>query len=139
MSLFKQFKTDHEKEIQGIEITFEKNADGSTPTFIVSRMSRSNKEYAKVLEQMSRPYRRQIDMKLFTNQQSDDLMKEVFIKSVLKGWKHIFNEDGTPLVYNHENARTLFMLLPDLYDELLRQAQEMGNFRDEEKEAEAKN
>ena len=41
MSLYKQFATNSEKEMEGVEVqmTEAENEDGSIPTFVVSRMA----------------------------------------------------------------------------------------------------
>ncbi len=46
--LFKQFKTNSAKETEGVEIEFPEaqNDDGTVPTFIISRMGKSNKAYS---------------------------------------------------------------------------------------------
>ena len=47
--LFKQFKTNSTKEVEGVEIEFPEaqNDDGTVPTFVISRMGKSNKAQEK--------------------------------------------------------------------------------------------
>ena len=44
MSLYKQFATNSEKEMEGVEVqmTEAENEDGSIPTFVVSRIDRKS-------------------------------------------------------------------------------------------------
>lgn len=139
--LHKQFKTNSTKEIEGVEIEFPEaeNEDKSIPTFILSRMGASNKAYSKALDASTRPYRRQVQLGTLKNELAEELFKEVFVSTVLKGWKNIQKEDGTPLEFNKTNAIALMNELPDVYERLQAEAKEASNFRDFALEAEAKN
>ena len=89
MSLYKQFATNSEKEMEGVEVqmTEAENEDGSIPTFVVSRMGKSNKRYSKALEAATRPYRRQIELGTMNNDKAEEIFMGVFVDTVLKGWE----------------------------------------------------
>ena len=97
MSLYKQFATNSEKEMEGVEVqmTEAENEDGSIPTFVVSRMGKSNKRYSKALEAATRPYRRQIELGTMNNDKAEEIFMGVFVDTVLKGWKNVRGEDGS--------------------------------------------
>ena len=146
MSLSAQFKTDNDKEVNGVPVTFGENADGSVPTFTVSRMSRTNQRYAKALERASKPYKRQIDNGTFDAVASEKLLMSVFVDSVLTGWDNILLSDvtGNPddkgfAMFSRENALALFTNLPELYAELSGQANNLSLYRAAELEADAGN
>lgn len=139
MSIYNQFATDKSKEVEGVDVTFPANEDGSTPTFKIARMGKSNKRYTKAVERASRPYRRQIELKTLDEATSEKLMLEVFVETILLGWANIQGRDGKPLPFNRANAIKLMEDLPDLYSELVEEASKASRFREEQMEAESKN
>lgn len=137
MSLYDQYGTDAKKEAEGVEVTFPPNADGTVPTFLIAATSKSNQKYAKALEQATKPYRRNMDaMKPET---AEALYKDVFVKTVLKGWKNVQDRDGNELPYSQANALKLFEDLPRLYDDLNSRAGSIDLFREAQQEEEAGN
>ena len=141
MSLYKQFATNTDKEIEGIEVqmTEAENEDGSIPTFVVSRMGKSNKRYSKALEAATRPYRRQIELGTMNNDTAETLFLGVFVDTVLKGWENVKDANGNELPFNKQNAVKLLTDLPDVYDRLQEEAKLSANFRDVALEDEVKN
>jgi hypothetical protein len=139
--LFKQFKTDTNKELNGVDIEFAEavNEDGSIPTFTLSRMGKSNKKYAKAIEAASRPYRRQIELGTMKPEVSERIFLEVFAETILVGWKNVYAEDGSDLKYSKDAAIALMSALPDVYDRLQLESTIASNFRDSALENEAKN
>ena len=141
MSLYKQFATNTDKEIEGIEVqmTEAENEDGSIPIFVVSRMGKSNKRYSKALEAATRPYRRQIELGTMNNDKAEEIFMGVFVDTVLKGWKNVRDESGAELPFNKQSATKLFKDLPEVYERLQEEAKLSANFRDAALEEEVKN
>jgi hypothetical protein len=146
MSLTKQFATDENIEISGIEVKYGKNADGSVPTFVICRQGGSNKKYFKVLDRVTKPVRRQMDLGTLDDEESKDLMMDVFYESVMKPWSNILLSDVTGdendvgyAPYNRENVKMLFKRLPEIYNDLTQKSQTVALFRIEAQEAEVKN
>jgi len=140
MSLREQFATNVQKEVQGVEIKYAPNADGSVPTFIISRMGKSNRAYQKALERETRPHRRAIDLGTVKAEVAEKLFLDVFAETIVKGWKNVQPEaDGVNVQYSKEAAIKLFTELPELYEDLQAQAKNASLFRDEAIEDEAKN
>ena len=141
MSLYKQFATNSEKEMEGVEVqmTEAENEDGSIPTFVVSRMGKSNKRYSKALEAATRPYRRQIELGTMNNDKAEEIFMGVFVDTVLKGWKNVRDESGAELPFNKQSATKLFKDLPEVYERLQEEAKLSANFRDAALEEEVKN
>lgn len=141
MSLYKKFKTDENKEVNGfrVELTEAVNQDGSIPVFIVGRIHEGNVNYSRAVDRASRPHRRQIQLGVFDNQKAERILRDVFIESVLLGWENVQDEKGNKLPFNKENAIKLFDDLPDLYKLLRSEAAEFENFKVSEREEDAKN
>ena len=139
MSLYKNYATDSDKEINGAEIPFEANEDGTIPTFIVSRIGDTNKEYMKSLRAATKPFQRQIDTGTLPAEKDAAIFMEVFISTILKGWFNVQDENGLNLPFNKVNAEKLFTDLPDVFKELQTQASSAALFRKTILEDQAKN
>lgn len=141
MGLHKQFKTNADKEVSGVEIEFPEamNEDGSTPTFVISRMGKSNKTYSKALEAATRPYRRQVELGTMKNEVAETLFMGVFVDTILKGWKNVQDEKGEEIVFSKDAATALLTELPDVYERLQEEAKLSANFRDSALESESGN
>jgi len=157
-SLFESYETNAKKEAEGVEVPFAPNQDGSVPTFILAATSKANAKYAKQLNAATKPYRRNMDA--MQDEVAERIYKDVFCKTVLKGWrnvqvpaKHIeqFKTEGVvnvvgansnvdiDVTYSIENAIKLFTLLPRLYDDLVQRAASIELFRETQREGEAGN
>ena len=139
MSLFEQFETDNAKEIEGVPVKYAPNADGTIPTFYLSRMGKANKKYSKALDKATKPYARQMQLGTLAEETAEDLFRGVFVKTVLKGWENVRGKDGLELEFTPENAADLFKKLPDLYDDLQEKARSAALVREEINEADAGN
>lgn len=139
MSLFEQFETNAEKEVEGVPVKYAPNKDGTIPTFFLSRMGKTNKKYSKALDKATKPYARQLKLGTLANETADALFQGVFAKTVLKGWENVYGRDGKPMPFTVENAVELFGLLPDLYDDLTEKASSAALFREETNEDDAGN
>lgn len=137
MSLFEQYGTDAKKEAEGVEVTFPPNKDGTLPTFVIAATSKNNQKYAKALEAATKPYRRNMDA--MQPEVAERIYRDVFVKTVLKGWSNVQDKDGNPIPYSREAALDLFEKLPRLYDELNSRAGSIDLFREAQREEEAGN
>lgn len=139
--LHKQFKTNNVKENDGVEIELHEaeNDDGTIPTFIISRMGKTNKAYSKALESATRPYRRQAELGTLKNEIAESLFIGVFVDTILRGWRNIQDAEGKEIAFTKQNAIGLLSELPDVYERLQQEAKLSANFRDLSLEAEAKN
>lgn len=139
MSLYKDFQTDQTKEAEGVDVQYSPNEDKTIPTFRIRRLASSNQKYAKVLERVTRPYRRQIDMNTIDALLSDKLRRQAFIEGVLVSWDKVQDANGKDIVFNAQNAEMLFSALPELFNDLEKQARDTSLFRIEQQESDAKN
>lgn len=145
MSLHDQFKTNSDKELNGVPVQFAPNKDKTVPTFILSRMGKMNKGYTKALEKATRPYRRQIELKTMDPDVAEAVFMIVFIQTILRGWENVqlpklsSPKEMEVLEFNEENAKRLLIELPDLYEDLQAESVNVSNFHDDVLEDEAKN
>lgn len=147
MSLSDTFKTNKDKELNGVEIQAGVNDDGSIPTFIVARASKTNKPYQLALANGIKPIQHLIKAKVNdASEKLDKVFVTVFCNVLLKGWSNVLKSDvtGEPedkgfIEFSKQNALALFNRLPDLYEHLSEQANELSLFADGDREESAKN
>lgn len=76
--LKKAFGTDKTKEMEGVKVTF------GALTFYIARAGGANKEFAKVLEEKTRPYRRMIVNEVMPDETAEQLLKETYAETIVK-------------------------------------------------------
>jgi len=126
------FKTNAELETKGIVL------DYGEFKINIARAGGANKAFAKCLEKKSRPLRRAIQSEMLDNEAAENLMAEVYAESVVLGWEGI-KVDGKKLDFSKENCLALFKQMPDLLRDIMDQAGKMALFREDIRDASAKN
>jgi hypothetical protein len=147
MGLRTNYKTDAKAEAEGVEIVVDMNEHNNEPIVVVlSRMGQSNKAYTAALEERTRPHTAAIQNETLDNELGRKIMRDVFVDTVLKGWKNLPKSEltGDPkdtddLPFSRENAIALFDELPDFYDVCETHAKKAANFRNATRAKNAKN
>jgi len=139
MSLYKQFKTDNTLEKDGILLEYGENSKGKPICIRVARAGGSNNAYAKRMEARVKPYRRQIQNETMESALVERIVKEVYAETVVLGWENVEDENGNDMEFSVENCLKLFDDLPDLFRDIQEQSQRAALFRQEVREADAKN
>jgi hypothetical protein len=139
MSLYNTFKTDESLETKGIELEYGHTEAGEPIRIRIARAGGGNTRFAKVLEEKTRPYRRQLQTGTLDKKVSDRLYLETFAETVVLGWVNMEDETGAELPFNVSNVCKLFTDLPDLYNDVQAQAQSAALFRAATREIAAKN
>jgi hypothetical protein len=139
MGVFGDFEMDVKKETEGVKIEYSTNADGSIPSVTILRASPVNKKYAKTLERLTRPYRRQIAAETLAPETSRSIHIRVIVASILLGWENVQDKDGKNIPFTEENAIKLFEKLPGWFDDIVTNANKESLFRLDVQETEAKN
>lgn len=139
MSLFKNYATDSAKEANGVTVPFGTNDDGTEISFVIARLGGGNKAYAKALEAAQKPYRRQIQLKTMDTELHEKIFRDVFAATIIKGWSNVRDADEKEISFTSKNAAILLEKLPNLYDELFAQSQNLELFRSDTVEEDEKN
>lgn len=140
MSLFSQFQTDQNAEVDGIDIDY--GIDSRVNERIVIRIARaggSNSKFAKLWDAKTKPYRRQIQTDTLDNATAERLIHEVYAEAVVLGWSGVYNRNGNKLDYTVVNCVQLFKDLPELFNDIRQVATNISAFRVQEREEDAKN
>lgn len=147
MSLRKTFKTDRNAEIDGVWIEVGINDHNGRPIRIrISRMSQSNKRYTKELNRVTKPHQSAIQNDAMDNDLARKMLQEVFADTILLEWDNLpkseltgNDDDKDDLEFTRDNVLALFKELPDMYDDWEARANKASAFREQEREAAAKN
>lgn len=139
MSLYSQYKTDQDLEINGIVLNYGKNAKGENIDIRIARAGGGNTKFAKVAEVVLKPYRRQLNNETLDITVLDGLFRIIYAKAVVLGWSGVEDEDGNPLEFNEQNVVKVFEDLPDVFADVRAAAEKASLFRREALEDESKN
>ena len=149
MSLYKTFKTDTDKEVDGIWVPLDEDV-----VFKIARAGGQNSAYQKYFAKLIRPYRRQIDNNTLPQEKQTAMMADAFGRCVVLDWQqrehsadgktwklkehHIMDGDGNWLIHSPENVTKVLIDLPDLFSTVREVAMEHSAFQTEEEDADAK-
>lgn len=138
-SLYSQFKTDENLEVSGIVLNYGVNSNGQNIDIRIARAGGANTKFAKVAEQVLKPFRRQLNNETMDNTKLDELFRIIYARTVVLGWSGVQDEAGNPMAFNEDNVVKLFNDLPDLFKDVREQAEKQALFRKEALEDESKN
>lgn len=136
------FRTNPTAVVEGVWVNFSANKDKTIPGFKLARMSRTNRNYLKVLDAETKHLRRSIELDTISPDKSEEVSLTVFVKSILLDWRNVQpDDDGKNVDFNEENAAKLLGSpeWEDLYTELQLKAKSAASYRDEALKADAKN
>lgn len=123
MSLWEQFEMDPVVEVEGIIV------DYGTEKFRIARAGGANKKFLKAIQQTNRKYRKQLEHDLMEDELAEQIMREVYAKTIVLGWEGVTDRDGEPMEFSLENCIKLFVALPELYNDLREMATKADLFR----------
>ncbi len=146
-SLRKTFKTDKDAEQKGVWLKVGVNdRTGEKIEINISRSSRTNPEYTKVMQEVYGDHMIALNEGTLTKEIQDKLSQEVFVKAILHDWRGVDKSDLTgvetdaeALPYSQGNALALFAEMPDLFFDWESRSEKMSNFRQKDKKVAAKN
>lgn len=143
MSLFKMFKTDANLEMNGVVIDY-----GETRVTL-ARSGGANKQYLKVLEAKTKPFRRAIQADMMDRKKLTAIMQDVFIEAAIRKWEELVDgewqadvvrlESGEIVPFSRDAVLSVFRALPDLFEDLQSQSANMAIYRQADLEEDVKN
>lgn len=147
--MYSQFTTNKNAEMDGIFLDF---GDFRVK---VRRAGGANKEYTKVLAEITNPYQRALKLGTVDDEQARGFFHEAYARAVVLDWQYKTGQEGDEgesWASGMENPATgqivdvspevivaTFKMLPDLFFEIQEAASSMRNFRTESDKAAVKN
>lgn len=134
MSLYKHYETSTKLSTKGTPVKFEANEDGSIPTFFIARSHNSNQLFAKAV---STNYAKGTDN--MTEEELVEANLNIFLEGNLMGWENVLDRKDKTLPFSKENAVTLLTDLPDVYQRLRIESNQLANYLKTAEEKAVKN
>lgn len=140
--LRKMFETVPTLEMDGVVVEYAPGIE-----VMVARAGGGNKKYSRVINRLSKPYRRAIDSETLDETIGDNLLVEAYAEAILKGWKgftkdlitHNDNDADEVVPFNKENAIALLKAQPNLFTDIREVAGKLEAYRSETLESESGN
>lgn len=121
MDIFNSYATDTKREEEGSWVDL-----GGGAKLLIARAG--NKKYSRLLSTLVEKNKIALDQKTdAADELSDDIMVEVFSKSILLGWQGL-SFKGEPITYSVENAAKL-LALKDFRTDVATHSKNIDNYR----------
>lgn len=134
IDFFTAFATDKTKEKKGVLTTI---PDCGDTKFLVARAG--NADYNRLLSQLFKRNRAILESKGdAANEKSDEILAEVYAKTILLGWEGTIMFQGKATAYSETAAKAL-LSLKDFRSKVEGVASDMNTFKAVEDEADVKN
>lgn len=131
---YELFSTNNELETgKGVELEY--------PGFsiIIHRAGGANKKFGRILADKLKPHRQRFERGLLDDETSHRILVEAYAEAVVIGWKKVTDRNGKKMEFNAENVVKLFLDLPELFEDVKKQANDVSLFRQENEKVEQKN
>lgn len=119
--LQKEFATDEKSELEGI---WEDVAEGAK--VLVARVG--NKEYTERFRRLGKGLQRQLDRGTLPEDKQAAILISILADTILLDWEG-FADEGKPIQYSKENAKTMLKKYPDFRQFVWEVANDAENYR----------
>lgn len=116
------FGTNASLETDGIWVDY-----GEHGRFLVARAGGKNKAFRNLMEKRLRPYRAAMSMGTMDDSVVERITRECFAEAVVLNWE-LVDANGDAIEFTREKCVDLFEELPDLFIDIMQQAQMVVNF-----------
>ncbi len=130
MNMYSAFGTSQDLEVNGVTLDF------GVCKFKVRRSGGGNRAFQVSLSSKLRPHRRAVEAGTMDESVAQRIYMDVFFETVVISWENVTDRNGSVLPYNRENFTRVMTDLPDLWEALRRECDNMRNFQMEQAEAE---
>lgn len=141
-SMYEMFTTDSKLERGGVII------DYGSFRVTIARAGGSNKKFARVLTEKTKPYRRSMQTETMANDVAERVMREVYADAVILNWETLVEDDwqqgmesstGDLLPFTRDNVLKTITALPELFADISEQANKVAIYREHVVEEDSKN
>jgi len=134
VNLYTAFATNKDVEQDGVIVKY-----GDGISFRIARAGGSNSAFSKRYEVLMRPYRRLVQAGQMDTEVQADIMRQLYAETVVRSWEGVTDRDGNALQFSVDNCKKVFADLPDLFDDIVSHSMNASLYREELREADAKN
>jgi hypothetical protein len=86
-------------------------------------------KFAKVTEEVSRPYRALIKHDALDENRANQILAEIFARCVVVNWEGVVGEDNQPIPYSQQKCKELLLEIPNLFTIIREFSRDTSNFR----------
>lgn len=122
MNLYDKFETSEDLEREGIEVSY------GDSIFKLARAGGANKRFIARLQQLQKPFKREIDLEIFDEEKGQKLIAQAFAETVVLGWQSVRDRDGNIMEFTIENCVKILIDLPPLFTDLRNMASDFTNY-----------
>lgn len=127
MNLYEAFETDPNVESdEGITLDY-----GKAGKIKIHRAGGSNQKFINYYRAKMKPYTRQIQTNTMDNDVANELLIDIYTKTVIVGWEGVRDRNNNLLEFNEQNVRQVLKDLPTLFQDIQNSAQDASLFRKE--------
>lgn len=134
VSIYDALETDESLEREGVMLDF-----GDYGRFKIARSGGKNQAYNTRVRAVLKPYQRQMDAGLLSDEKLAKLLARPFAEHIVKGWEGVRARNKEVIPYSVEAAEKLLTDLPELFMIIREHSALLANFRKEDTEAAIKN
>lgn len=137
--IYAQYKTDPKVEQEGVVLELGLNQRGEMAALRIARAGGANVAFSKLVEQKLKPHKRAVQTDSLDKAVADNIMKDVYASTVVVGWENMEDENGEPLEFTKDNVLKVLNDLPDLWADVQATSLKASLYREQVREADAKN
>lgn len=133
MNVYEQHETDKKVEKEGVIL------DYGDYSFRIARAGGSNQKYNKTLARLTKPVTRLIQTEKIEIEVLTKILIQAHAEAVVLGWTNIKDRKGKKIPFSVKACVELFTDLPDLFEDVKTQAQNLSLFAMDIKDEQAGN
>lgn len=138
-SFGKMFATDQTVEKEGIWLKYGANDLGEPLEIRIARAGGANKVFASRHEVLTKPYRRLIQADQMDKVVMEGIMRQLYAETVVRDWRGVIDEEGNEIAFSVDAVVEQFELYPELFSDIVDNSMKVALYREEIREADAKN
>jgi len=123
MGIYALFTTDRDLETEGIYLEY------AGARFLVARAGGGNKKFTTIAQKRLAPFTEAMRRGVVDEETSVKVLAEIYADSVILDWENVTDKNDNPLPYNRENVIKVLTELPELFDVIRVESENVKNFR----------
>ncbi len=123
MGIYALFTTDRNLETEGIYLEY------AGARFLVARAGGSNKKFTTIAQKRLAPFTEAMRRGVVDEETSVKVLAEIYADSVVLDWENVTDKKDNLLSYNRENVIKVLTELPELFDVIRVESENVKNFR----------
>ncbi len=100
----------------------------------ILRAGGTNEKFKRATSAALKPYRRQIERDMISNEVVTDLARRVYSLHIVVDWQNVRDIDGNAVPCTPSNVYEFFKAVPELFEDIQRAAVNLANFVEDEAE-----